>query len=97
MSMKYFIAAFFIYLLIINLSSYLLYGIDKSKAVRGRRRIPEKTLIGSSLLGGAFLGYLSMFVFRHKTRHWYFHFFNISSIIIYSALIALFIFFIKNT
>lgn len=53
----------------INLAVFLLYGLDKLKAQRGKWRIPERTLLlGTWLLGGvgAFAG---MRVFRHKTKH----------------------------
>lgn len=36
------------------------------------RRIPEKTLFLFTLLGGGIGGTLGMYVFHHKTRHWYF-------------------------
>ena len=40
-----------------------------------QRRVPERTLFLSAALFGAFGGTLGMFVFRHKTRHWYFRVF----------------------
>ena len=52
--------------------SFTLMGIDKAKARRGSRRIPEKTLFLFTLLGGGIGGTLGMHVFHHKTRHWYF-------------------------
>ena len=51
---------------------FAMMGIDKGKARRGRWRIPEKTLFVFALLGGAPGGTAGMFLFRHKTRHWYF-------------------------
>jgi len=50
-----------------NLIAFALYGIDKSFAIRNKRRIPEKTLIASAVFGapGALLG---MLTFHHKTR-----------------------------
>ncbi len=52
-----------------SLAALILYGADKRKAVRGVWRIPEKVLLGISLLGGAVGGILGMTLFRHKTRH----------------------------
>lgn len=52
--------------------AFALMGIDKSKARRGARRIPEKTLFLFTLLGGGIGGTLGMYMFHHKTRHWYF-------------------------
>ena len=57
-----------IYLLIINLVSFLSMGIDKWKAKRGAWRIPEQTLISMVLLGGGIGGIIGMYMFRHKTK-----------------------------
>lgn len=43
--------------------------IDKSRAVHKEWRIPEKTLIGISVMGGSIGMLLGMNVFRHKTKH----------------------------
>ena len=59
-------------LLLLNLFSFFLMRHDKQCAKKNRRRIPEKTLFVSAALFGAFGGTLGMFLFRHKTRHWYF-------------------------
>jgi uncharacterized membrane protein YsdA (DUF1294 family) len=61
-----------IYLLIANLVGFSLMGIDKSKAKRHAWRIPEKALFLASLLGGSVGTWAGMYVFRHKTKHWYF-------------------------
>ncbi len=61
-----------VYLLGINLVSFFLMGIDKSKARRRKWRIPEKTLFAFALLGGSIGSILGMRIFHHKTRHWYF-------------------------
>ncbi len=61
-----------VYLLGINLVSFFLMGIDKSKARRRKWRIPEKTLFAFALLGGSIGAILGMRIFHHKTRHWYF-------------------------
>ena len=62
-------------LVCLNLVSFLLMGNDKKRAKRNERRIPEKTLFLSAALFGALGGTLGMFVFRHKTKHWYFRLF----------------------
>ena len=64
-------------LAIISLITFILYGNDKLRAKRGTRRIPERVLIAFSLLGGGIGGAIGMSVFRHKTKHWYFRFFNV--------------------
>ncbi len=61
-----------IYLLIISVIAFILYGIDKYKAVRKRWRIPEATLILFAAIGGAAGALLGMFVWHHKTRKWKF-------------------------
>lgn len=47
-------------------------GLDKSKAKRHAWRIPERTLFLASLLGGSIGTWAGMYLFRHKTKHWYF-------------------------
>lgn len=47
-------------------------GADKSKARKGARRIPEKTLFLYSIIGGSLGSWAGMYLFRHKTKHWYF-------------------------
>ncbi|MGM9618613.1 MAG: DUF1294 domain-containing protein [Oscillospiraceae bacterium] len=61
-----------LYLLLINLLTFLLYGIDKRRARREKWRIRERTLLLLPLLGGSLGALLGMRVFHHKTRHWYF-------------------------
>lgn len=60
------------YLAGMSLLAFLLCGIDKGKARKGRWRIPEKTLFLVSGLGGAWGFLLGMFCFHHKTRRWSF-------------------------
>ena len=58
----------FIYLEIINIVSFALFGIDKRRAKLGRWRIPEGTLILSAVVGGSIGALAGMLLFRHKTR-----------------------------
>lgn len=59
----YFLAAY----LILNGIVFLVYGVDKYKAVHNKWRIPEATLLVIAVIGviGAFAG---MHVFHHKIR-----------------------------
>ena len=57
-----------IYLIAINLISFLAMFIDKRKAKKGKRRIPEKTLFILVALGGGIGGITGMYIFRHKTK-----------------------------
>ena len=67
--MTYFIAA---YLICINLAGLASMWLDKRKAIRHQWRIPEATLFFIALLGGGLGAFLGMWMFRHKTKHWYF-------------------------
>ena len=62
-----------IYLVAVSVVAFISYGIDKSKAKRNKWRIPEKFLLGISLVGGFVGSFLAMQTFRHKTKHWYFY------------------------
>ena len=57
-----------VYLALVNLAAFALYGIDKRRAKRDRWRIPEATLLLSALLGGSIGALCGMYLFRHKTR-----------------------------
>jgi uncharacterized membrane protein YsdA (DUF1294 family) len=52
-----------------NLIVFILFGIDKYKAIKDKWRISEKTLILSSFCLGAVGGVLGMIIFSHKTKH----------------------------
>ena len=56
------------YLLAVNVLTFIVYGVDKWKAQRGRWRVPEATLMGLAALGGSVGAWLAMQLFRHKTQ-----------------------------
>ncbi|MCD8364638.1 MAG: DUF1294 domain-containing protein [Clostridiales bacterium] len=60
------------YLAAINLIGFTAMGIDKRKARKRKWRIPEVRLFILAAIGGSLGSWLGMYVFRHKTRHWYF-------------------------
>lgn len=62
-------------LIVMNLVSFALMGIDKRRAQRGAWRISEKALFLTTACFGGLGGFLGMKVFHHKTRHWYFRVF----------------------
>lgn len=58
-----------IYYICVNIIAFILYGLDKKYARESRWRIPEKTLLGIALIGGAAGAWIGMQTFRHKTKH----------------------------
>ncbi len=57
------------YLAALNLTAFLIYGLDKSKSgITGARRISEKTLLILALIGGSLGALAGMKIFRHKTK-----------------------------
>ena len=59
----------FLYLIVINICGFLIMFIDKNRAVHKEWRIPEKTLMFLSLIGGSIGMFAGMHIFRHKTKH----------------------------
>ncbi|MBR2465139.1 MAG: DUF1294 domain-containing protein [Clostridia bacterium] len=80
---------YLIYLALMNLFTFALYAADKHRAKRGAWRVPERALLGFSLLGGAVGGLAAMQYFRHKTRHFYFYAVNVCGILLHAAIIFL--------
>jgi len=63
-----------VWLVIINLVTFLVFGLDKWKAKwkvthEATRRVPEKTLFLLAALGGSVGALLGMRVWHHKTLH----------------------------
>ena len=65
-------AALLLYLAAVNVVAFAVYGADKRRARKGKRRVPEKTLFLLAAIGGSVGALAGMYAFRHKTRHWYF-------------------------
>lgn len=57
-----------IYVIVVNVAAFLMYGIDKWNARKGLWRISEKTLLGIAAVGGSVGAYAAMQMFRHKTK-----------------------------
>jgi uncharacterized membrane protein YsdA (DUF1294 family) len=57
------------YLVSINLIAFVLYGIDKKRAIRKECRISECVLLWMARLGGGIGCWLGIKLFRHKTKH----------------------------
>ncbi len=58
-----------IYFVLVNLIAFIMYGVDKKKAIKHKWRIPEHDLILVAVLGGSIGAILGMKAFRHKTKH----------------------------
>ena len=77
---------FGIYLLVVavmSLIAFFAYLVDKRKAQKGKWRVKESVLILLGFFGGAAGALLSMKIFRHKTKHWYFWLTNILFLIMH--------------
>lgn len=57
------------YLVIINIIAFIVYGIDKLKAKRGKWRITEATLLLLAIIGGSIGAWCGVNVWHHKTLH----------------------------
>lgn len=66
MPLFYIIATIWIALL--SLVTFVVYGYDKRQAKRGGQRVPEKRLHILALAGGFLGAYLGQQYFRHKTQ-----------------------------
>lgn len=53
----------------INVVAFIVYGIDKLKAKRGKRRIPEAVLLLLAIVGGSFGAWCGVKMWHHKTLH----------------------------
>ena len=68
-----------IWLVVINLVTFFVFGLDKWKAKRkvkkeSVRRVPEKTLFLLAIVGGSVGALLGMKIWHHKTLHKSFRF-----------------------
>lgn len=77
------------YLGVINFIGLIIMGIDKLKAKKRAWRVPESTLFVIALIGGSLGTTIGMFLFRHKTRHWYFRYGMPAILIIQIAVVVI--------
>lgn len=78
-------------LLILNLISFILIGVDKSRSVdRTEQRVPEVYFFFLASCFGSLGVLLGMFTFRHKTRKAYFPI-GISILLLQQTALVLFI------
>lgn len=81
------------YLVIINIITFLVYGIDKWKARKSLWRIREASLLMLAVLGGSIGAWLGMKVWHHKTQHKKFRY-GIPAIIIFQIAVIGYFFYL---
>ena len=77
------------YILVMTIVGLVIMKVDKVKAKNGAWRVKEATLFLVSLIGGSLGTWAGMYIFRHKTKHWYF---VIGMPLIFIAHVALLVF-----
>ena len=83
---------FAIFVAVMSILSFALYGIDKAKAKAHKWRIKEAVLLGFGFFGGAIGALFGMVLFHHKTKHWYFWIVNFLGIgVVVAVFVLLFI------
>lgn len=55
------------YFLVLNILTFVVYGLDKHAARIGGRRVPENVLLLLAFVGGTPGAYIARRYFRHKT------------------------------
>ena len=72
LSVKLLTSIIFNAMIVWNLCVYIIYRIDKRRAVNGEWRIKEKTLLWCAILFGSLGAWEAIFSSRHKSKHWNF-------------------------
>ena len=68
----YLLMGYIVLMVFMSLISFILFAIDKKKAIKGKERINEKTLLLSTIINGAIGSFLARIICRHKTDKIYF-------------------------
>ncbi|HRY36715.1 MAG TPA: DUF1294 domain-containing protein [Candidatus Magasanikbacteria bacterium] len=82
------------YLVIINLVTFFVYGLDKAKAEGQSWRVKETKLLLLAFIGGTIGAIAGMKIFRHKTKKVGF---LLPFVLILALQIAIFYFFLTKT
>ena len=81
------------YLAVMIIVGLIIMKVDKVKAEKKAWRIKEATLFLISAIGGSLGTWAGMYIFRHKTKHWYF---VIGMPLIFFAHVAILVFLFVN-
>ena len=60
---------FLCYIAVVNLITFVVYGVDKLNAKRGKWRISENVLLLLAVLGGSVGAWFGIGCWHHKTLH----------------------------
>ncbi len=86
----------FAYFVIVNLVTFIIYGLDKWKAKKSKWRFSEAMLLKLAIIGGSIGAWLGMKTWHHKTMHKKFKY-GIPTIIIIQLLIIIIIIYYAQT
>ena len=84
-------SAILVYIVAVNVSAFILFGVDKRKAVKGARRISEAALLSVAVAGGSIGAWCGMKVWRHKTLHGKFAY-GIPAVLVLQLAVAIYAF-----
>ena len=80
------------YIIVVNVVTFIYYGIDKLSAKRGWNRTPEIVLHALAMAGGSPTAFLSQKLFHHKTAKTGFLFFYWFIVVLQLVLICFYFF-----
>lgn len=86
----------FAYFVIVNLVTFIIYGLDKWKAKKSKWRFSEAMLLKLAIIGGSIGAWLGMKTWHHKTMHKKFKY-GVPTIIIIQLLIIIIIIYYAQT
>ena len=78
------------YIVLINIISLIMYGLDKLFAIKDLKRIKESYLLFCGFIGGVIGSIMGMILFNHKTRKGKFWGLNILFIMVWCYIIYMF-------
>lgn len=73
---------------VLSVITFVCFGVDKRRAVKGAWRISERTLLVLSFMGGAFGAAAGMIVFHHKVRKTKFRILVPAAVVLWMVILA---------